>query len=85
MVGQNFNYFFPFLCLERYISVSCLVLGPTENQDVTEIADAFKLLSPTLGSAWASVIFAVALLGVPGRNSLQQVMPVSRNVTHLLC
>ena len=39
--------------------------GPSE---VAEIQDAFKLLSPTLGAASASVLFAVALLAA-GQNS----------------
>ena len=38
------------------------------HQDVAEIQDAYKLLSPTLGVTIASVIFAVALLA-SGQNS----------------
>jgi manganese transport protein len=36
--------------------------------DVAEIQDAYKLLTPMLGAAWASTIFAVALLA-SGQNS----------------
>jgi manganese transport protein len=35
---------------------------------VAEIQDAFRLLSPTLGAAWASTLFAIALLA-SGQNS----------------
>src|SRR5436853_7937327 len=38
------------------------------NQDVAEIQDAYKLLSPLLGVSFASILFAVALLA-SGQNS----------------
>jgi manganese transport protein len=40
----------------------------TGNQDVAEIGDAYKLLSPLLGTTLASILFAVALL-CSGQNS----------------
>ena len=40
----------------------------TGNQDVAEIGDAYKLLSPLLGTTLAGILFAVALLS-SGQNS----------------
>jgi manganese transport protein len=42
--------------------VSAAVFYGTENSNVADIGDAYKLLSPLLGSAAASTLFAVALL-----------------------
>ena len=56
------------LCFAFFVNAAILILSAstfhgTKNQDVTEIADAFRLLSPTLGAVGASTIFAIALLG----------------------
>lgn len=48
--------------------VSAATFHTTGHQNVAEIQDAYKLLSPTLGVAAASVIFALALLA-SGQNS----------------
>jgi manganese transport protein len=40
--------------------------GP--HQDIADINDAYRLLSPVLGDAWASTLFAIALLA-SGQNS----------------
>jgi manganese transport protein len=48
--------------------VSAAAFHANGNHQVTEIQDAYKLLSPTLGVTLASVIFAVALLA-SGQNS----------------
>jgi manganese transport protein len=42
--------------------VSAAVFAGTEHSTVADIGDAYKLLSPLLGSAAASTLFAVALL-----------------------
>jgi manganese transport protein len=61
------------LMFALFINAGILVLAAAAfhwsgHQDVAEIQDAFKLLSPLLGVGIASVIFAVALLA-SGQNS----------------
>ena len=56
-----------------FINAAILVLSSatfhtTGHQDVAEIQDAYKLLSPLLGTGLASVLFAIALLA-SGQNS----------------
>ncbi len=61
------------LSLALFINAAILILAAatfhrTGYQDVAEIQDAYKLLSPVLGIAPASTIFAIALLA-SGQNS----------------
>jgi manganese transport protein len=61
------------LTFALFINAAILVVAAATfhnsgHQDVAEIQDAYKLLSPTLGVAVASVVFAVALLA-SGQNS----------------
>ena len=61
------------LMFALFINGAILVLAAASfhwsgHQDVAEIQDAYKLLSPLLGVGWASVLFAVALLA-SGQNS----------------
>src|SRR6185312_4795690 len=61
------------LMFALFINAAILILAAAAfhwsgHQDVAEIRDAFKLLSPLLGVGLASVIFAVALLA-SGQNS----------------
>ena len=61
------------LMFALFINSAILVLSASAfhwsgHQDVAEIQDAFKLLSPLLGVAGASVLFAIALLA-SGQNS----------------
>jgi len=61
------------LMFALFINAAILVLAASAfhwsgHQDVAEIQDAYKLLSPLLGVGWASVLFAVALLA-SGQNS----------------
>ncbi len=56
-----------------FINAAILVLAAaafhgTVHQDVADINDAFKLLTPVLGAPFASILFAVALLA-SGQNS----------------
>ncbi len=56
-----------------FINAAILILSAaafhgTEHQGVADINDAYKLLTPALGAAWASTLFAVALLAA-GQNS----------------
>ena len=61
------------LSLALFINAAILILSAATfhfsgNQEVAEIQDAYKLLSPLLGVAPASAIFAIALLA-SGQNS----------------
>jgi manganese transport protein len=61
------------LSIALFINSAILILAAASfhfsgHQDVAEIQDAYKLLSPLLGVAPASVIFAIALLA-SGQNS----------------
>nr|WP_174298139.1 Nramp family divalent metal transporter [Sphingomonas bacterium] len=61
------------LSLALFINAAILILAASAfhtigRNDVAEIQDAYKLLSPTLGAAAASTLFAVALLA-SGQNS----------------
>jgi manganese transport protein len=61
------------LMFALFINAAILVLAAavfhwSGHQDVAEIQDAYKLLSPLLGVSFASVLFAVALLA-SGQNS----------------
>jgi manganese transport protein len=61
------------LFLAFFINAAILILAAatfhqTGHQDVADIGDAYQLLSPLLGTAMASVLFAVALLA-SGQNS----------------
>ena len=60
------------LTIALFINAAILILSAatfhTGYQDVAEIQDAYKLLSPVLGFAPASVLFAIALLA-SGQNS----------------
>src|ERR1700704_5599589 len=61
------------LMFALFINAAILVLAASVfhwsgHQDVAEIQDAYKLLSPLLGVSFASVLFAVALLA-SGQNS----------------
>jgi manganese transport protein len=61
------------LMFALFINAAILIMSAatfhnTGNQDVAEIGDAYKLLSPLLGTTLASVLFAVALL-CSGQNS----------------
>jgi manganese transport protein len=61
------------LSIALFINAAILILSAATfhfsgHQDVAEIQDAYKLLSPVLGFAPASVLFAIALLA-SGQNS----------------
>jgi manganese transport protein len=61
------------LGLAFFINAAILILAASVfhfsgNKDVAEIQDAHKLLNPILGSHWASIFFAVALLA-SGQNA----------------
>jgi manganese transport protein len=56
-----------------FVNAAILILSAatfhgTAHEDVADISDAYKLLSPTLGASLASALFAIALLA-SGQNS----------------
>jgi manganese transport protein len=66
-IGYNLIDVTAALSFAFFINAAILVLAAsvfykTRHYDVAEIHEAYKLLTPLLGSAWASVLFAVALL-----------------------
>jgi len=48
--------------------LSAAVFHGTEHAGISDISDAYKLISPVVGDPWASTLFAVALLA-SGQNS----------------
>ena len=53
---------FAFFINAAILILSAVAFHGTGHQDVADIGDAYRLLSPTLGAALASVVFGVALL-----------------------
>ncbi len=60
--------FFAFFINAAILIVSAAAFHGTEHQNVADINDAYKLLSPVLGIPLASTVFAIALLA-SGQNS----------------
>jgi manganese transport protein len=60
--------FFAFFINAAILIVSAAAFHGTEYQNVADINDAYKLLTPVLGASLASFLFAVALLA-SGQNS----------------
>jgi manganese transport protein len=60
--------FFAFFINAAILIVSAAAFHGTEYQNVADINDAYKLLTPVLGATFASTLFAVALLA-SGQNS----------------
>lgn len=60
--------FFAFFINAAILIVSAAAFHGTEYQNVADINDAYKLLTPVLGASLASTLFAIALLA-SGQNS----------------
>lgn len=60
--------FFAFFINAAILILAAATFHPTGHQEVAQIGDAYRLLSPLLGAGIASVLFAVALLA-SGQNS----------------
>jgi manganese transport protein len=67
-IDSTISLLFAFFINAAILILSAAVFHGTEHQDVADIADAYALLSPTLGVGLASTLFAVALLA-SGQNS----------------
>ena len=59
---------FAFFINAAILILSAAAFHGSGHEDVADIADAYKLLAPTLGASLASIVFAVALLA-SGQNS----------------
>jgi manganese transport protein len=67
------------LSIALFINAGILILAAsafhfTDNRDVGEIQDAYKLLSPVLGAPLASTLFAIALLAAGQSSTLTSTM-----------
>jgi manganese transport protein len=67
-IDSTFALMFALFINAAILVVSAAVFHWSGHQDVAEIQDAYKLLSPLLGVGVASVLFAIALLA-SGQNS----------------
>jgi manganese transport protein len=67
-IDSTISLLFAFFINAAILILSAATFHGTEHADVADIADAYQLLSPTLGVPLASTLFAVALLA-SGQNS----------------
>jgi manganese transport protein len=67
-IDSTVSLLFAFFINAAILILSAAAFHGTGQQDVADIGDAYKLLSPTLGVGIASTLFAVALLA-SGQNS----------------
>jgi manganese transport protein len=67
-IDSNISLGLAFFVNAAILIVSAAVFHGTEHASVTDISDAYKLLSPVVGDPWASTLFALALLA-SGQNS----------------
>jgi manganese transport protein len=67
-IDSTVSLFFAFFINAAILILSAATFHETGHQDVADISDAFQLLTPVLGAALASTVFAVALLA-SGQNS----------------
>jgi len=67
-IDSTFALMFALFINAAILIVAAAAFHRTGNTEVAEIGDAYKLLSPLLGAAGASTLFAVALLA-SGQNS----------------
>ncbi len=67
-IDSTVALFFAFFINAAILIVSAATFHGTENANVSDIGDAYKLLTPVLGVTGASALFAIALLA-SGQNS----------------
>ncbi|MEO5666646.1 MAG: Nramp family divalent metal transporter [Bdellovibrionota bacterium] len=67
-IDSNLSLGLAFFVNAAILILSAAVFHGTEHAGISDISDAHKLLSPVVGSPWASTLFAVALLA-SGQNS----------------
>jgi manganese transport protein len=67
-IDSTVSLFFAFFINAAILILSAAAFHGSGHQNVADITDAYQLLTPTLGAALASTLFAVALLA-SGQNS----------------
>jgi manganese transport protein len=67
-LDSTLSLFFAFFINAAILILSASAFHRTDHQDVADISDAYRLLSPILGQTLASTVFAIALLA-SGQNS----------------
>ncbi len=67
-IDSTFSLFLAFFINASILILAAAVFHGTEHAWVSDISDAYKLLSPAVGDPWASTFFAIALLA-SGQNS----------------
>lgn len=67
-IDSTLALFIAFFINAAILVVSSGAFHGTQYENVADINDAYKLLSPVLGDRWASTLFAIALLAA-GQNS----------------
>ncbi len=67
-IDSTISLLFAFFINAAILILSAAAFHGTEHSNVADIADAYQLLSPTLGVSLASTLFAIALLA-SGQNS----------------
>jgi manganese transport protein len=67
-IDSTVSLLFAFLINAAILILSAAAFHGTSYEHVADIADAYRLLTPTLGAVFASTLFAVALLA-SGQNS----------------
>jgi len=61
-IDSTVSLLFAFFINAAILILSAAAFHGTGHQDIADISDAYRLLTPTLGAGLASVVFAVALL-----------------------
>ncbi len=67
-IDSSFSLFLAFFINAAILIVAAATFHTSGNKDVADIHDAYKMLTPLLGTTFASIFFAVALLA-SGQNS----------------
>jgi manganese transport protein len=67
-IDSNIALFLAFFINAAILIISASVFNKSGNEEVADINDAYKLLTPLLGASLASTVFAIALLA-SGQNS----------------
>lgn len=67
-IDSTFSLFLAFFINAAILIVAAATFHTTGNHDIADIHDAYKMLAPILGTTFASIFFAIALLA-SGQNS----------------
>ena len=67
-IDSTFSLFLAFFINAAILIVAAATFHTTDNKDIADIHDAYKMLTPILGTTLASIFFGIALLA-SGQNS----------------